>query len=131
MVSDRGLAAAVAAASSAYAAFKGYTDAVTSPAIVVDDGAASRAAMYASAVYGAVEQPRAVAPTSNANNVSRSCAYQETDPTDAYIDYIVQDEFDHRHDSLSQRNAALGRIQVVNGAASPIPLRESMRRHRA
>ncbi len=132
VVSDRGLAAAVAAASSAYAAFRSYTDAVTSPVVVADDGGASRAALYASAVYGAPEQPRSHGTVPAApHGVSQTDIQEQAGATDPYIDYIVQDEFDHRHDSLAQRNAALGRIQVVDGAASPISVRESMRRHRA
>lgn len=133
VVSDRGLSAAVAAASSAYAAFKGYTDAVSSPAVMVEDAGVSRAAMYASAVYGASEQPgqQTVVSPLRPRGIVQPCVGEETDASDAYIDYIVQDEFDHRHDSLSQRNAALGRIQVVNGSACPVPVRESVRRHRA
>ncbi len=41
----------------------------------------------------------------------------------AYINYMVQDEFEHRHDTTAQRNAALGRLHIVNGAAhAPVPL---------
>ena len=41
----------------------------------------------------------------------------------AYINYMVQDEFEHRHDTMAQRNAALGRLHIVNGAAhAPVPL---------
>ena len=41
----------------------------------------------------------------------------------AYINYMVQDEFEHRHDTPAQRNAALGRLHIVNGAAhAPVPL---------
>ncbi len=133
VVSDRSLSAAVAAASNAYAAFKGYTDAVTSPAIRADAADVSQAAMYASAVYGACEPPRPQASVSSAGSYEASvpCAGEPIASGDAYIDYIVRDEFDHRHDSLSQRNAALGRMKVVSGSACPISVRESVRRHRA
>ena len=49
----------------------------------------------------------------------------------AYIDYLVQEEFAHRHDTLAQRNAALGRMRVVNGAATaPVSVREGVALHR-
>lgn len=49
----------------------------------------------------------------------------------AYIDYLVQEEFSHRHDTIAQRNAALGHMHVVNGAATaPVSVREGVALHR-
>jgi hypothetical protein len=36
----------------------------------------------------------------------------------AYIDYMVREEFEHRHDTTAQRNVALGRMRLVQGGAS-------------
>ena len=146
VVSDRGLAAAVAAASSAYAAFNSYSTMISAPVATnteVGQGErASRAASYASAVYGAIEQP------SSCSHAQATTAYSqgalagqpaivdatvsEAPVSSAYIDHMVQDEFEHRHDSPAQRNAALGRMQVINGAAvAPVSVRESRHRNRA
>ena len=146
VVSDRGLAAAVAAASSAYAAFNSYSTMISAPVATnteVGQGErASRAASYASAVYGAIEQPsscsRAQAtPAYSQGAIAGQPAVVDMSVSDApvssaYIDHMVQDEFEHRHDSPAQRNAALGRMQVINGAAvAPVSVRESRHRNRA
>ena len=146
VVSDRGLAAAVAAASSAYAAFNSYSTMISAPVATsteVGQGErASRAASYASAVYGAIEQPsscsRAQAtPAYSQGAIAGQPAVVDMSASDApvssaYIDHMVQDEFEHRHDSPAQRNAALGRMQVINGAAvAPVSVRESRHRNRA
>ena len=146
VVSDRSLAAAVAAASSAYAAFNSYSTMISAPVATsteVGQGErASRAASYASAVYGAIEQPsscsRAQAtPAYSQGAIAGQPAVVDMSVSDApvssaYIDHMVQDEFEHRHDSPAQRNAALGRMQVINGAAvAPVSVRESRHRNRA
>lgn len=146
VVSDRSLAAAVAAASSAYAAFNSYSTMISAPvatsAEVGQGERASRAASYASAVYGAIEQPsscsRAQAtPAYSQGAIAGQPAVVDMSVSDApvssaYIDHMVQDEFEHRHDSPAQRNAALGRMQVINGAAvAPVSVRESRHRNRA
>ena len=146
VVSDRSLAAAVAAASSAYAAFNSYSTMISAPvatsAEVGQGERASRAASYASAVYGAIEQPsscsRAQAtPAYSQGAIAGQPAVVDTTVSEApvssaYIDHMVQDEFEHRHDSPAQRNAALGRMQVINGAAvAPVSVRESRHRNRA
>ena len=146
VVSDRSLAAAVAAASSAYAAFNSYSTIISAPvatnAEVGQGERASRAASYASAVYGAIEQPsscsRAQAtPAYSQGAIAGQPAVVDMSVSDApvssaYIDHMVQDEFEHRHDSPAQRNAALGRMQVINGAAvAPVSVRESRHRNRA
>ena len=146
VVSDRSLAAAVAAASSAYAAFNSYSTMISAPVATsteVGQGErASRAASYASAVYGAIEQPsscsRAQAtPAYSQGAIAGQSAVVDMSVSDApvssaYIDHMVQDEFEHRHDSPAQRNAALGRMQVINGAAvAPVSVRESRHRNRA
>ena len=51
-----------------------------------------------------------------------------------YIERLVRDEFDHRHDTTAQRNAALGQMRVVEGSvARPVPLDAGFKhlRHRA
>lgn len=53
-----------------------------------------------------------------------------SDMSAAYINYMVQDEFEHRHDTIAQRNAALGRMHIVNGAAQA-PRSLVARRHPA
>ena len=146
VVSDRSLAAAVAAASSAYAAFNSYSTMISTPVATsteVGQGErASRAASYASAVYGAIEQPSScsraqVAPAYSQGAIAGQPAVVDMSVSDApvssaYIDHMVQDEFEHRHDSPAQRNAALGRMQVINGAAvAPVSVRESRHRNRA
>ncbi len=145
VVSDRGLAAAIAAASSAYAAFNSYTTMTIAPVSATDVPAAKqeradRAASYAAAVYGSIEQPgsgsaqsvRAMREAVPASAAHHNPADYALPLSEAYIDHMVQDEFDHRHDSPAQRNAALGRMQVINGSAvSPVSVRESMRRNRA
>lgn len=146
VVSDRGLAAAVAAASSAYAAFNSYSTMISAPVAAnteVGQGErASRAASYASAVYGAIEQPsscsRAQATTAYSQGAIAGqpavvdMSVSDAPVSSAYIDHMVQDEFEHRHDSPAQRNAALGRMQVINGAAvAPVSVRESRHRNRA
>ena len=146
VVSDRSLAAAVAAASSAYAAFNSYSTMISSPVATsteVGQGErASRAASYASAVYGAIEQPSScsraqAAPAYSQGAIAGQPAVVDMSASDApvssaYIDHMVQDEFEHRHDSPAQRNAALGRMQVINGAAvAPVSVRESRHRNRA
>ena len=146
VVSDRGLAAAVAAASSAYAAFNSYSTMISAPVATsteVGQGErASRAASYASAVYGAIEQPSScsraqAAPAYSQGAIASQPAVVDMSVSDApvssaYIDHMVQDEFEHRHDSPAQRNAALGRMQVINGAAvAPVSVRESRHRNRA
>ena len=145
VVSDRGLAAAVAAASSAYAAFNSYSTMTSAPVIASGSSAAqqervSRAASYASAVYGSIEQPgsglgcpaRATRESTSDSSVRPDFIGCAEPLSTAYIDHMVQDEFDHRHDSPAQRNAALGRMQVINGSAvSPVSVRDSMRRNRA
>ena len=146
VVSDRSLAAAVAAASSAYAAFNSYSTMISSPVATsteVGQGErASRAASYASAVYGAIEQPSScsraqAAPAYSQGAIAGQPAVVDMSVSDApvssaYIDHMVQDEFEHRHDSPAQRNAALGRMQVINGAAvAPVSVRESRHRNRA
>ena len=146
VVSDRGLAAAVAAASSAYAAFNSYSTMIGAPVATsteVGQGErASRAASYASAVYGAIEQPSScsraqVVPAYSqvalaVQPVIVDATVSEAPVSSAYIDHMVQDEFEHRHDSPAQRNAALGRMQVINGAAvAPVSVRESRHRNRA
>ena len=146
VVSDRGLAAAVAAASSAYAAFNSYSTMISAPVVTnteVGQGErASRAASYASAVYGAIEQPSSCSRAQVAPAYSQvalagqpaivDATVSEAPVSSAYIDHMVQDEFEHRHDSPAQRNAALGRMQVINGAAvAPVSVRESRHRNRA
>lgn len=146
VVSDRSLAAAVAAASSAYAAFNSYSAMISTPVATsteVGQGErASRAASYASAVYGAIEQPSScsraqAAPAYSQGAIAGQPAVVDMSVSDApvssaYIDHMVQDEFEHRHDSPAQRNAALGRMQVINGAAvAPVSVRESRHRNRA
>lgn len=146
VVSDRSLAAAVAAASSAYAAFNSYSTMISAPVATsteVGQGErASRAASYASAVYGAIEQPSScsraqAAPAYSQGAIAGQPAVVDMSVSDApvssaYIDHMVQDEFEHRHDSPAQRNAALGRMQVINGAAvAPVSVRESRHRNRA
>ena len=146
VVSDRSLAAAVAAASSAYAAFNSYSTMISTPvaasAEVGRGERASRAASYASAVYGAIEQPSScsraqAAPAYSQGAIAGQLAVVDMSVSDApvssaYIDHMVQDEFEHRHDSPAQRNAALGRMQVINGAAvAPVSVRESRHRNRA
>ena len=146
VVSDRSLAAAVAAASSAYAAFNSYSTMISAPvatsAEVGQGERASRAASYASAVYGAIEQPSScsceqAAPAYSQGAIAGQSAVVDMSVSDApvssaYIDHMVQDEFEHRHDSPAQRNAALGRMQVINGAAvAPVSVRESRHRNRA
>ena len=146
VVSDRSLAAAVAAASSAYAAFNSYSTMISTPVATsteVGQGErASRAASYASAVYGAIEQPSScsraqAAPAYSQGAIAGQPAVVDMSVSDApvssaYIDHMVQDEFEHRHDSPAQRNAALGRMQVINGAAvAPVSVRESRHRNRA
>lgn len=146
VVSDRSLAAAVAAASSAYAAFNSYSTMISAPVATsteVGQGErASRAASYASAVYGAIEQPSScsraqAAPAYSQGAIAGQPAVVDMSVSDApvssaYIDHMVRDEFEHRHDSPAQRNAALGRMQVINGAAvAPVSVRESRHRNRA
>ncbi len=146
VVSDRSLAAAVAAASSAYAAFNSYSTMISAPvatsAEVGQGERASRAASYASAVYGAIEQPSSCSREQAAPAYSQGAfagqsavvdmSVSDTPVSSAYIDHMVQDEFEHRHDSPAQRNAALGRMQVINGAAvAPVSVRESRHRNRA
>lgn len=146
VVSDRGLAAAVAAASSAYAAFNSYSTMISTPvatsAEVGQGERASRAASYASAVYGAIEQPSSCSRAQATPAYSQGAiagqpaivdaTVSEAPVSSAYIDHMVQDEFEHRHDSPAQRNAALGRMQVINGAAvAPVSVRESRHRNRA
>ena len=59
------------------------------------------------AVYGANEDlPR------------RETRASEATLSPAYIDYLVRDEFAHRHDSPSQRAAATGQFHVIDGLAS-------------
>ena len=146
VVSDRSLAAAVAAASSAYAAFNSYSTMISAPVATSAEAGqgerASRAASYASAVYGAIEQPSSclraqAAPAYSQGAIAGQLAVVDMSVSDApvssaYIDHMVQDEFEHRHDSPAQRNAALGRMQVINGAAvAPVSVRESRHRNRA
>ena len=146
VVSDRSLAAAVAAASSAYAAFNSYSTMVSTPVATsteVGQGErASRAASYASAVYGAIEQPSSCSCAQATTAYSQGAiagqpavvdmSVSDAPVSSAYIDHMVQDEFEHRHDSPAQRNAALGRMQVINGAAvAPVSVRESRHRNRA
>ena len=142
VISDRSLSAAVAAASSAYAAFNTYSAPASSPAVSSCDEGASRAASYAAAVYGNPEQPyrSQVASSPRApevgtvlsEGVQAASTFSQSGVSGSYIDYMVQDEFEHRHDSLAQRNAALGRMQVINGSAtSPVSVRDSIKRHRA
>lgn len=146
VVSDRSLAAAVAAASSAYAAFNSYSAMISTPVATsteVGQGErASRAASYASAVYGAIEPPSSCSRAQVAPAYSQvalagqpaivDATVSEAPVSSAYIDHMVQDEFEHRHDSPAQRNAALGRMQVINGAAvAPVSVRESRHRNRA
>ena len=146
VVSDRSLAAAVAAASSAYAAFNSYSTMISTPVATsteVGQGErASRAASYASAVYGAIEQPSSCSRAQATTVYSQGAiagqpavvdmSVSDAPVSSAYIDHMVQDEFEHRHDSPAQRNAALGRMQVINGAAvAPVSVRESRHRNRA
>ena len=146
VVSDRSLAAAVAAASSAYAAFNSYSTMISAPVATsteVGQGErASRAASYASAVYGAIEQPSSCSRAQATTVYSQGAiagqpavvdmSVSDAPVSSAYIDHMVQDEFEHRHDSPAQRNAALGRMQVINGAAvAPVSVRESRHRNRA
>ena len=117
--------------------------------------ASSVAAAYAAAVYENVHVPEHYLPPSftaqlppvsgHASLIAGSIPAVEiegdfSDPYNtetgysaAYINYMVQDEFEHRHDTPAQRNAALGRMRIVNGAAcAPVPLSESVRhRHPA
>lgn len=165
-IRDRGVAAAVAAAQSVYAAYGSFT--VAGVPVRSEVGAqrvqggtevsSAVAAAYAAAVYGSIspavsqassymaQEPRAeygtdpfvYGATSINEPVGRPLPAIGTegdfsDPYDdygvssgisaAYINYMVQDEFEHRHDTPAQRNAALGRLHIVNGAAhAPVPL---------
>lgn len=135
VVSDRGLSAAVAAASAAYAAFNSYPTVISAPVQESRDLRVSRAASYASAVYGSVEPPspsQVSVRTASAQTSYSAAASDAGEVCGAYIDHMVQDEFAHRHDTPAMRNAALGRMQVINGAAvSPVSVREVSRRNRA
>lgn len=44
--------------------------------------------------------------------------YQTSASSPAYIDYLVRDEFTHRHDSPARRAAATGQFHVIDGTAS-------------
>lgn len=177
LIPQRGVAAAVAAAQSVYAAFAPVSSEpyaipeieVPAPALptpelpVVEEEvtaapevvATSVAAAYAAAAYQNVHVPEHYLPPSftaqippvsgHAMRVAAAIPAVEiegdfSDPystetgySAAYINYMVQDEFEHRHDTPAQRNAALGRMRIVNGAAcAPVPLSESLRhRHPA
>lgn len=125
------------------------------PQAVPEVVASSVAAAYAAAVYENVHVPEhylppsftaQMAPVAGHNSlaaVNIPAVELEGDFSDpysteagysaAYINYMVQDEFEHRHDTPAQRNAALGRMRIVNGAAcAPVPLSETLRhRHPA
>lgn len=134
VVSDRGLSAAVAAASAAYAAFNSYPTVVSAPVQERPGFRADRAASYAAAVYGSMEQSRSRTTVSPGTRTSLAAASGDAPDAvcGAYIDHMVQDEFEHRHDSPAQRNAALGRMQVIDGAAvAPVSVRDASRRNRA
>lgn len=47
-----------------------------------------------------------------------SSIYDNQMTSPAYINYLVQDEFTHRHDSASQRAAATAQFHVINGTMS-------------
>ena len=51
-----------------------------------------------------------------------------------YIERLVQDEFEHRHETPAQRNATLGQMKVIDtGVMRPVPLDAGFKhlRHRA
>lgn len=128
---------------------------IEAPQAVPEVVASSVAAAYAAAVYENVHVPEHYLPPSftaqmapvaghnplaavNIPAVELEGDFSDPYSTDAgysaaYINYMVQDEFEHRHDTPAQRNAALGRMRIVNGAAcAPVPLSETLRhRHPA
>ena len=54
--------------------------------------------------------------------------YEASPLSPAYIDYLVKDEFEHRHDSPAQRAAATGQFHVINGTAvKPKPVHRAAR----
>ncbi len=57
----------------------------------------------------------ATAAAASAPVVPGSRAYYDRMTSPAFIDYLVHDEFAHRHESASQRAAATGRLQVIDG----------------
>lgn len=72
--------------------------------------AASRPSFSVPAVYSADEQLPAT------DMFTYDPSIYETSPlSPAYIDYLVKDEFEHRHDSPAQRAAATGQFQVIEG----------------
>ncbi len=113
----------------------------------VDDH--SIAAAYAAAVYAGfdlgtsaraarsdrvLESVPAVRPEGSSGHPLVDDVYATSPLSPAYIDHMVRDEFEHRHDTPAQRNAALGRIRIVNGAAcAPVSVREgvAMKRYMA
>lgn len=102
----------------------------------------SVAAAYASAVYADVRpyEPVHMRAAGGIADASVStpgipAVVEEASTTSTlspeYINYLVQDEFEHRHDSIAQRNAARSHLHIVNGAASaPVPLEFSVHRYR-
>ncbi len=154
-------AAAVHAASVAYAAYAPAEyrapSLVTTPPVAAParqdatsaDAEASHAlaAAYAAAVYAdAVPEPipeertqttvmpQQVPAVAAESRVESNDTFTRIEFSPAYINYMVQDEFEHRHDTIAQRNAALGQMHIVNGAAcAPIPATETakQRRHMA
>lgn len=122
---------------------------------VVSQVESSIAAAYAAAVYAdvAASTQRAAAPLTGSpagapsSDNGRTEAMRSLDDsgiidhsfspsslTSDYIDFMVQDEFEHRHETAAQRNAAIGALHVVNGSASsPVPLDAGLShlRHRA
>ncbi len=109
----------------------------------------SIAAAYAAAVYSAfgagtpvpetatergLSSVPSVGPEESLGRSGSGDAYATSPLSPAYIEHMVRDEFAHRHDTPAQRNAALGRIRIVNGAAcAPVSVREgvAMKRYMA
>ena len=129
----------------------------SSPATMPSEVSSSVAAAYAAAVYANVVVPEpaaasAVEPTRSKPTQAQLPAvcdesvlpastglgtyddYTVPSLSSEYISYLVQEEFEHRHETTAQRNAALGRMRIVNGAAqAPVSVKDSVnyRRHMA
>lgn len=146
-----GLSVPPAAPQAAFPQSAAFPAVQAEPAADPAEVAHSVAAAYAAAVYANVAVPapqaaprgaavdRAPAPASipSVSLDDDATLASDDDPgstsalSQAYIDYLVQEEFAHRHDTLAQRNAALGRMRVVNGAATaPVSVREGVALHR-
>ena len=86
----------------------------------------SIAAAYAAAVYADVRIPEQVPAAVSAKPAPEPIADETAPLSAAYIDYLVRDEMEHRHDTIAQRNAATGAYRVISGAQGVVSVRDGI-----